>query len=67
MPVVTMPLPFVLPDVPPLGRAHFGLREGTTVFLLTFDVSSQTERKNPLAVDSRVPPRGARRAAPRRW
>jgi len=48
VPVVTMPLPFVLPDAPPLGRAHFGIPESSTVFLLTFDVSSQTERKNPL-------------------
>jgi glycosyltransferase involved in cell wall biosynthesis len=50
--VHTMPLPFVLPEAPPdmlsAGRAHFGLRPGSTVFLLTFDVSSQTERKNPL-------------------
>jgi glycosyltransferase involved in cell wall biosynthesis len=48
VPIVTMPLPFVLPDAPPLGRAHFGIPEGSTAFLLTFDVSSQTERKNPL-------------------
>ncbi|HYT69342.1 MAG TPA: glycosyltransferase family 4 protein [Vicinamibacterales bacterium] len=48
VPIVTMPLPFVLPEPPPIGRAHFGLREDATVFLLTFDVSSQTERKNPL-------------------
>jgi glycosyltransferase involved in cell wall biosynthesis len=48
VPVVTMPLPFGLPEVPPLGRAHFGIPEAATVFLLTFDVSSQTERKNPL-------------------
>ena len=48
VPVVVMPLPFVLPEPPPLGRAHFGLPEGRTIFLLTFDVSSQTERKNPL-------------------
>jgi glycosyltransferase involved in cell wall biosynthesis len=48
VPVRTIPLPFVLPEPPPLGRAHFGLPEGSTVFLLTFDVSSQTERKNPL-------------------
>lgn len=48
VPVVTMPLPFVLPEAPPLTRAHFGIAEGPTVFLLTFDVSSQTERKNPL-------------------
>jgi glycosyltransferase involved in cell wall biosynthesis len=43
-----MPLPFVLPEPAPVGRAHFGLPENATVFLLTFDVSSQTERKNPL-------------------
>jgi glycosyltransferase involved in cell wall biosynthesis len=48
VPVRTIPLPFVLPDTPPLGRAHFGLPEHSTIFLLTFDVSSQTERKNPL-------------------
>ena len=48
VPVVVMPLPFVLPEPPPLGRAHFGLPERSTIFLLTFDVSSQTERKNPL-------------------
>lgn len=48
VPVVTMPLPVVLPDPPPeYGRAHFGLPAGTPVFLFTFDVSSQTERKNP--------------------
>jgi glycosyltransferase involved in cell wall biosynthesis len=50
VPVVRMPLPIVLPDPPPLGRAHFGLPDTGVVFLLTFDVSSQTERKNPLAV-----------------
>jgi glycosyltransferase involved in cell wall biosynthesis len=48
VPVLVMPLPFVLPEPPPLGRAHFGLPEDHTIFLLTFDVSSQTERKNPL-------------------
>ena len=44
-----MPLPVVLPPVPPRGRAHFGIKEGAAVFLYIFDVSSQTERKNPLA------------------
>jgi glycosyltransferase involved in cell wall biosynthesis len=48
VPVTVVPLPFVLPDPPVLGRAHFGLPEAATIFLLTFDVSSQTERKNPL-------------------
>ncbi|HEX6462840.1 MAG TPA: glycosyltransferase family 4 protein, partial [Vicinamibacterales bacterium] len=48
VPVRTIPLPFVLPDPPAFGRAYFGLPEGSAIFLLTFDVSSQTERKNPL-------------------
>src|SRR5258708_37135705 len=52
VPVTTIPLPFVLPDLPTdalsRGRSHFGLPERSTIFLLTFDVSSQTERKNPL-------------------
>jgi glycosyl transferase family 1 len=48
VPIVTVPLPFVLPEPATAGRAHFGIAENTTVFLLTFDVSSQTERKNPL-------------------
>ncbi len=48
VPVVRMPLPVVLPPVPPLGRSHFGLPDTGTAFLYIFDVSSQTERKNPL-------------------
>jgi glycosyltransferase involved in cell wall biosynthesis len=48
VPVVRMPLPVVLPPVPPLGRAHFGLPPAGTLFLYMFDVSSQMERKNPL-------------------
>jgi glycosyltransferase involved in cell wall biosynthesis len=48
VPVVRMPLPVVLPDIPPLGRSHFGLPAGPIVFLYMFDVSSQMERKNPL-------------------
>ena len=47
VPVVRMPLPIVQPAVPPLGRSHFRLPERATVFLYVFDVSSQTERKNP--------------------
>lgn len=47
VPVVRVPLPVVLPDIPPLGRGHFGLPEGPAIFLYVFDVSSQTERKNP--------------------
>jgi glycosyltransferase involved in cell wall biosynthesis len=49
VPVVRMPLPVVLPAIPPLGRAHFGLPDAGTVFLYIFDVSSQMERKNPSA------------------
>ncbi len=47
VPVVRIPLPVVLPPVPALGRAHFGLPPRGAVFLYAFDVSSQTERKNP--------------------
>ena len=47
VPVVRMPLPVVLPAVPTVGRAHFDLPARGTVFLYMFDVSSQTERKNP--------------------
>ena len=49
VPVVRMPLPVVLPALPPLGRQAFGISDGPMVFLYIFDVSSQTERKNPLA------------------
>ncbi len=48
LPVVRMPLPVVLPELPPYGRAHFGLPATGAVFLYAFDVSSQTERKHPL-------------------
>jgi glycosyltransferase involved in cell wall biosynthesis len=48
VPVVRMPLPVVLPRVPALGRSHFGIPQRGAVFLYIFDVSSQTERKNPL-------------------
>jgi glycosyltransferase involved in cell wall biosynthesis len=50
VPVVRMPLPVAVPEPAALGRAHFGLPERRFVFLFTFDVSSQVERKNPLAV-----------------
>jgi glycosyltransferase involved in cell wall biosynthesis len=49
VPTVRMPLPIVLPPIPSLGRAHFNLPEEPRVFLYIFDVSSQTERKNPVA------------------
>jgi glycosyltransferase involved in cell wall biosynthesis len=49
IPVRRMRIPVVLPQLPPRGRAHFGIPEGPTAFVYVFDVSSQTERKNPLA------------------
>jgi glycosyltransferase involved in cell wall biosynthesis len=49
IPVRRMRLPVVLPPLPARGRAHFGIPDGPTAFLYVFDVSSQTERKNPLA------------------
>jgi glycosyltransferase involved in cell wall biosynthesis len=52
MPAVLVPLPVVLPQVPPYGRAHFGIPDGPAMFLYIFDVSSQVERKNPLAAIS---------------
>jgi glycosyltransferase involved in cell wall biosynthesis len=48
VPIVRMPLPVSLPAIPDLGRAHFRLPAAGTIFLYVFDVSSQTERKNPL-------------------
>jgi glycosyltransferase involved in cell wall biosynthesis len=47
VPVVRMPLPVLLPPIPPIGRAHFGVPPDVTAFLYIFDVSSQMERKNP--------------------
>jgi hypothetical protein len=47
VPVVRMPLPIQLPPIPSVGRAHFGLPASGTIFLYMFDVSSQSERKNP--------------------
>jgi len=50
VPVVCVPLPVVVPPPSPYGRSHFGLPADTIVFLFTFDVSSQMERKNPLGL-----------------
>jgi glycosyltransferase involved in cell wall biosynthesis len=50
VPVVRMPLPVTIPVTANVGRAHFGIPDDRFAFLFTFDVSSQTERKNPLAV-----------------
>ena len=47
VPVVRMPLPVVLPAVPDGRTRAFRSAASGTVFLYMFDVSSQTERKNP--------------------
>jgi len=49
MPAHRLRLPIVLPPLPPHGRAHFGIPDGPVMFLYIFDVSSQIERKNPVA------------------
>jgi glycosyltransferase involved in cell wall biosynthesis len=49
VPARRMRLPIVLPPLPPHGRAHFGIPDGPVMFLYIFDVSSQMERKNPVA------------------
>jgi glycosyltransferase involved in cell wall biosynthesis len=50
VPVVCMPLPIVVPSASSFGRSHFNLADDAFVFLFTFDVSSQLERKNPLGI-----------------
>jgi glycosyltransferase involved in cell wall biosynthesis len=52
VPVVRMPLPLVPGHPAALDRSHFRLRQDAFVFLFTFDVSSQLERKNPDGVVS---------------
>jgi glycosyltransferase involved in cell wall biosynthesis len=50
VPVVCMPLPVIPPPPATVDRSHFGLREDAYLFLFTFDVSSQLERKNPFGL-----------------
>jgi glycosyltransferase involved in cell wall biosynthesis len=50
VPLICVPLPVVVPSQPMYRRSHFGLPDEAFVFLFTFDVSSQLERKNPLGV-----------------
>jgi glycosyltransferase involved in cell wall biosynthesis len=52
VPVTCVPLPVVAPAGLAYGRSHFDLPDDVYVFLFTFDVSSQLERKNPLGVIS---------------
>ncbi len=49
-PVVVMPPGVAVPDFLPLPRHVFGLPDGVTLFLFTFDLSGVLERKNPLGV-----------------
>jgi glycosyltransferase involved in cell wall biosynthesis len=53
VPVVTVPHCVVAPERagrPRYLREHFGIAQGTFVFLFVFDFSSQVERKNPKAI-----------------
>jgi glycosyltransferase involved in cell wall biosynthesis len=50
VPIRFMPLPVIVSSRSPYGRSHFNLPEDAFVFLFTFDVSSQIERKNPLGI-----------------
>ena len=52
VPVTCMPLPVVAPTTLAYRRSHFDLPDDVYVFLFTFDVSSQLERKNPLGIIS---------------
>lgn len=50
VPVLCMPLPVMASRPSSSGRARFDLSEDAFVFLFTFDVSSQMERKNPFGL-----------------
>jgi glycosyltransferase involved in cell wall biosynthesis/2-polyprenyl-3-methyl-5-hydroxy-6-metoxy-1,4-benzoquinol methylase len=49
-PVLTFPLPVLVPDRQPLARADVGLPDDAFVFLFVFDFFSTLERKNPLGL-----------------
>jgi glycosyltransferase involved in cell wall biosynthesis len=49
-PVLTFPLPVLVPPAPLLSRADLGLPEDAFVFLFVFDFFSTLERKNPLGL-----------------
>jgi glycosyltransferase involved in cell wall biosynthesis len=49
-PVLTFPLPVLVPPPPALGRAELGLPEDAFVFLFVFDFFSTLQRKNPLGL-----------------
>ena len=49
-PVLTFPLPVLVPDPPSVTRSDLGLPEDAFVFLFVFDFFSTLERKNPLGL-----------------
>ena len=49
-PVLTLPLPVLVPAPPAISRAELGWPEAATVFLFVFDFFSTLERKNPLGL-----------------
>jgi glycosyltransferase involved in cell wall biosynthesis len=49
-PVLTFPLPVLVPPPPSLTRADLGLPEDAFVYLFVFDFFSTLERKNPLGL-----------------
>lgn len=49
-PVLTFPLPVLVPEAPALTRADLGWPEDAFVFLFVFDFFSTLERKNPLGL-----------------
>src|SRR5262249_32170487 len=49
-PVLTFPLPVLVPELPALKRADVGYPDAAFVFLYVFDFFSTVERKNPLGL-----------------
>jgi hypothetical protein len=50
VPVHPVPLPVILGEISPLGRAHWQLPENAYLFVFSFDMNSTLSRKNPMAV-----------------
>lgn len=48
-PIIHMPLPVQIKFTSFLGRKHFGIHEGSYLFLFFFDLRSYIDRKNPFA------------------
>lgn len=47
-PVITVPLPVLVPDLPAVPRSKFGLQDDSFVVFTSFDGASSISRKNPL-------------------